>query len=191
MERCTTAGGGVLLARRFAFPAHESRRPKIMTCGPGPPCRGWSAAGFGGGEEALFHKRWRAPHAAVRLLRTRRLTPEEYDSWAQAPVPEADPLLSAETERHNDSLLAWRFAFPTLGDQRTSCMTCGAGLPRHWLGTSVCTGGDFPWHFGARTGESAFKKGFILRVAVVPSLLPHSRCPFASELSMPLCLQGL
>jgi hypothetical protein len=71
-------------------------------------------------------------------------------------MPEADPLLSAEAKRRSDLLLAWRFAFPALGDQRTSCMTCGAGLPRHWLGTPVCTGGDFPWRFGARAGESAF-----------------------------------
>jgi hypothetical protein len=55
---------------------------------PGPRARGWSAA-FGGGEEAHYHRRWRAPYAAVRLLRTRRPTPKEYDSWARAPVPEA------------------------------------------------------------------------------------------------------
>jgi hypothetical protein len=35
----------------------------------------------------------------------------EHDSWAWAPVPEAGPLLSVETKRHGDSLLAWRFAF--------------------------------------------------------------------------------
>jgi hypothetical protein len=56
--------------------------------GPGPHARDWSAA-FDGGEEAHYHMQWRAPHAAVRLFRTRRLTPKEYDSWARAPVPEA------------------------------------------------------------------------------------------------------
>jgi hypothetical protein len=39
----------------------------------------------------IYHGWWRAPHAAVRLLRTRRPTPEEYDSWARAPVPGAGP----------------------------------------------------------------------------------------------------
>jgi hypothetical protein len=88
-------------------------------------------------------------------------------------------------------LLESRFAFSTLRDQRTSCMTCGARPPRHRLGTAVCIGGDFPWRFEARAGESAFKKGFIPRVAAMPLLLSHSLCPFASKLSTPLYLQGL
>jgi hypothetical protein len=37
----------------------------------------------------IYHGRWRAPHVVVHLLRTWRPTPEEYDSWARAPVPEA------------------------------------------------------------------------------------------------------
>jgi hypothetical protein len=52
--------------------------------GLGPHARGWSAA-FNGDEEA----RQFTPHVAVRLLRTRRPTPKEYDSWAWAPVSEA------------------------------------------------------------------------------------------------------
>ena len=84
--------------------------------GLGPHARGWSAAGFGGGEEAHhrrrwhaphvadwsaafgggeethYRRRWRAPHAAVRLLRTRRPMPKEYDSWARAPVSETGSL---------------------------------------------------------------------------------------------------
>jgi hypothetical protein len=52
--------------------------------GPGPRVRGWPAA-FGGDEEA----RRFAPRMAVSLLRTRRPTPKEDDSWVQAPVPEA------------------------------------------------------------------------------------------------------
>jgi hypothetical protein len=55
--------------------------------GSGPRVRGWAAA-FGGDKEAHYRRRWRAPHAAVRLLRTRRPTPKEYDSWAWAPVSE-------------------------------------------------------------------------------------------------------
>jgi hypothetical protein len=52
--------------------------------GLGPRVRDW-AVGFGGDEEAHYLRRWLAPHAAVRLLRTRRPTPKEYDSWARAP----------------------------------------------------------------------------------------------------------
>jgi hypothetical protein len=66
--------------------------------GPGPHVKNWSAA-FGEGEEAHYRRRWRAPHAAVRLLRIRRPTLEEYDSWARAPVSETGPLLSAKVKR--------------------------------------------------------------------------------------------
>jgi hypothetical protein len=55
--------------------------------------------------------------------------------------------------------------------------------PRHRLGDAVCIGGGFSWPFGARAEESTFKKGFIPRVSAMPSLLSHSLCPFASELS--------
>jgi hypothetical protein len=146
--------------------------------GPGPRARGWTTA-FGGDEEA----RRFAPRMAVRLLHTRRPTPKEDDSWAWALVPEAGPQLSVETKRHGDSLLVRKFAFSALGDQRTSCMTCGARPLRHRLGASVCIGGDFSWRFRARAGESTFKKGFIPRVAAMPSLLSHSLCPFASNVS--------
>jgi hypothetical protein len=44
----------------------------------------------------------------------------EHDSWAQAPVSEAGPLLLAETKRHGDSLLSWWFAFFALGDPHPS-----------------------------------------------------------------------
>jgi hypothetical protein len=56
--------------------------------GSGPRARGWGAT-FGGDEEAHYRERWRAPNTNVRLLRTRRPTPKEYDSWARAPAPEA------------------------------------------------------------------------------------------------------
>jgi hypothetical protein len=94
--------------------------------GPGPRVRDWSAA-FGGGEEAHYRRRWRAPHAAVRLLRTRRPTPKEYDSWAWAPVPEAGPLLLVEVKRRTTTgggvLLTWRFAFSAHGGRRPRSMT--------------------------------------------------------------------
>jgi hypothetical protein len=69
--------------------------------GPGPRVKGWFAT-FGGDEEA----RRFAPRVVVCLLRTRRLTPKEYDSWARAPVLEVGSLLSAKTKRHGGSLLA-------------------------------------------------------------------------------------
>jgi hypothetical protein len=52
--------------------------------GPSPRARRWSAAFDGDGEVRRF-----TPHVAVCLLRTRRPTPKEYDSWARAPVLEA------------------------------------------------------------------------------------------------------
>jgi hypothetical protein len=54
------------------------------------PVADWSAA-FGGVEKMYCRRRWHAPHAAVRLLRTRRPMPREYDPWALAPVQEAGP----------------------------------------------------------------------------------------------------
>jgi hypothetical protein len=62
--------------------------------GQGPRVRGWAAT-FGGDEEV----RWLAPRVAVCLLRTRRPTPKEDDTWAQAPMPEASPLLLAKMKR--------------------------------------------------------------------------------------------
>jgi hypothetical protein len=100
--------------------------------GPGPHVRGWAAA-FGGGEEAHYRRRWRAPHVTVSLLRTWRPTPKEYESWARAPVPEAGPLLSAEVKRRTTAdggvLLTWRFTFSAHGGQRPRSMTRGPRPP--------------------------------------------------------------
>jgi hypothetical protein len=105
--------------------------------GPGPRVRD-RAVGFGGGEEAHYRRRWRAPHTAVRLLRTRRPTPGEYDSWARAPVPEAGPLLSTEVKRRTTTgggmLFTRRFAFSAHGSQRPKSMTRGPRPPRQGLG---------------------------------------------------------
>jgi hypothetical protein len=38
MERRTTAGGGSLLAWRFAFSVLRDPHTSCMTCGLGPPC---------------------------------------------------------------------------------------------------------------------------------------------------------
>jgi hypothetical protein len=107
--------------------------------GLGPRVRGWPAA-FGGDEEA----RRFAPRVAVRLLRTRRPTPKEDDSWARAPVSEVGPLLSAEMKRCGGSLLAWWFAFFAHGDRRPRSMTHGPGPPCQRLG-----------HLGARQARSS------------------------------------
>jgi hypothetical protein len=96
--------------------------------GTDPRVRDW-AIGFGGGEEAHYRRRWRGPHAAVRLLRTWRPTPKEYDSWAWAPVSEAGPLLLAEMKRRGGSLLVWRFTFSAHRDRRPRSMTRGPEPP--------------------------------------------------------------
>jgi hypothetical protein len=105
--------------------------------GLGPRVRDW-AVGFDGGEEAHYRRQWRAPHAADRLLCTRRPTPKEYDSWARAPVPEVGALLSAETKGRITAgggvLLTRRFAFIAHGDRRPRSMTRGPGPPRQRLG---------------------------------------------------------
>jgi hypothetical protein len=138
--------------------------------GPGPRVRDW-AVGFGGGEEAHYRRRWRAPYAVVSLLRTRRPMPKEYDSWARAPVPEAGPLLSAEVKRCTTAgggmlltrrtgpllsaevkrrttagggmLLTRQFAFSAHGGRRPRSMTRGPGPPCQRLG-----------HPGARRARS-------------------------------------
>jgi hypothetical protein len=96
--------------------------------GLGPRVRDW-AVGFGGGEEVHYRGQRLAPHAAVCLLRTRRPTPKEYDSWAQASVSKARPLLSTEMKRRGGLLLVWRFAFFALKDRCPRSMTRGLGPP--------------------------------------------------------------
>jgi hypothetical protein len=125
--------------------------------GLGPRARGWSAA-FGGDEEA----RRFAPRVAVRLLRTRRLTPtpKEYDSWACAPVPEAGPLLLAEMKRCSGSLLAWRFAFFALGDLRPRSMTREPGPPCQRLGHLGACRARFSAASRGVSGGVFLKKGF-------------------------------
>jgi hypothetical protein len=88
-------------------------------------------------------------------------------------------------------LLLRRFTFFALEDQRASCMTCGTGPPCHRMDTPVCIGGDFSRRFEAGAGESAFKGGVHPSSSSHALLLSHSRRPLASELSAPLCLQGL
>jgi hypothetical protein len=64
--------------------------------GPSPCARDW-AVGFGGGEDAHYH-RWRcALHASVRFLRTQKPARQVHDMWAWAPMPEVGPLVAAKT----------------------------------------------------------------------------------------------
>jgi hypothetical protein len=125
--------------------------------GPGPRVRGQSAA-FGGDEEA----RRFAPRVAVCLLRTRRPTPKEYDSWARAPVLEAGSLLSAEMKRHDGLLLAWRFAFFVNGDRRPRSMTRGPGPLCQRLGRLGARRARFTVAFRGVSGGVFLKKGFPL-----------------------------
>jgi hypothetical protein len=95
-------------------------------------------------------------------------------------------------------LLVRRFTFFALEDQRASCMTCGTGPPCHMMDTPVCIGGDFSRRFEAGAGESAFKEGFIPRVAAMPCFSPtrgalspsSSLRPFAFKVSA-LCRHSL
>jgi hypothetical protein len=104
--------------------------------GPGPRVRDW-AVGSSGGEEMHYRRRWRAPHAAVRLLRTRRSTPEEYDSWARAPAPETGSpwrasgavLCGGPEESQNR-----RYDFSIPRSRRPRRMTLGLGPLRQRLG---------------------------------------------------------
>jgi hypothetical protein len=92
-------------------------------------------------------------------------------------------------------LLVRRFAFFALEDQRASCMTCGTGPPCHRMDTPVCIGVDFSRRFEAGAGESAFKEGFIPRVAAMPCFSPtrgvlspsSSLHPFAFKVSALRC----
>jgi hypothetical protein len=69
VKRRTTAGGSMLFMQRTGLLLSTETKRHI------------------------YRGRWRAPHAAVCHLRTRRPTPEEYDlwAWARAPVPEVGP----------------------------------------------------------------------------------------------------
>jgi hypothetical protein len=86
-------------------------------------------------------------------------------------------------------------AFFALEGQHASCMTCGPGPPCHGMDTPVCIEGGFSRRFEAGAGESAFKEGFIPRVAAMPCFSPtrgvlsppSSLCPFAFKVSALRC----
>jgi hypothetical protein len=151
--------------------------------GPGPRARGWSAA-FGGDEEAHYRRRWHAPHAMVRLLRTQRPTPKEYDSWARAPVPEAGPLLSVEMKRRTTAgggvLFTQRFTFPAHGGRRPRSMTRGPEPPCQRLGhLGACRARSSVVLWGVSWGNLSLKRDSPER----GSHSHHSQRPFALEFS--------
>jgi hypothetical protein len=115
--------------------------------GLGPRAKDW-VVGFGEGEEAHYRRRWHAPHAAVRLLRTWRPTLEDYDSWARAPVSETSPLHSAEVKRRTTAggsvLFTRRFTFSAHGGRYPRSITRRPGPPCQRLG-----------HLGARRARSS------------------------------------
>jgi hypothetical protein len=145
---------------------------------PSPRVRGWPAA-FGGDEEA----RWFAPRVAVRLLRTQRPTPKEYDSWAHAPMSEAGPLLSAEMKRCGGSLLAWWFTFSAHGGQRPRSMTLGPEPPCQRLGRLGARRASFSAASRGVSGGVLLKKGF----PECGSHSHHSLRPFAHMFSALFC----
>jgi hypothetical protein len=155
--------------------------------GPGPRVRDWSAT-FGGGEKAHYCRRWHAPHAVVRLLRTRRPTPKEYDSWARAPVLEAGPLLSAEMKRRTIAgvgvLFMRRFAFSANGGRHPRSMTRGPGPLCERLGhLDVCRARSSVALRGVSWGNLSLKRDSPER----GSHSHHSQHPFALEFSALFC----
>jgi hypothetical protein len=158
--------------RRFACSTNRNRRTKCMTCGHGPPCQrsdDWLRRSRGGvlpRGGSMLPVRW---FAFLTVSRGK-------DEGGALP-------------RGGSTLLVWRFAFFALEDQRASCMTCGTGPPCHGMDTPVCIGGGFSRRFEAGAGESAFKEGFIPRVAAMSCFSPtrdvlsppSSPRPFASR----------
>jgi hypothetical protein len=94
------------------------------------------------------------------------------------------------TAAGGDSLRVWRFAFSAPGDPHNSCMTCGLGPPCQRLDYF---GARWARFFAASRGASGrvfLEKGFASRVAVTLLHSLHSLCPFAFELSAPLCIRA-
>jgi predicted alpha/beta hydrolase family esterase len=63
--------------------------------GSGLRARDW-AVGFGGGEEAHYHRRWCTLHASVRLVRTQKPACQVHGMWAWAPMPEVGSLVAVK-----------------------------------------------------------------------------------------------
>jgi hypothetical protein len=109
-KRRTTAGGGALFTRRFAFSTHRNRRARCMTCGPGPPCQGL--------DRWLRRRRGGALPRGGSTLLVRR--------FAFLTIGRGEDEGGA-LPRGGSMLLVRQFALFALEDQRASCMTCGSG----------------------------------------------------------------
>jgi hypothetical protein len=81
-----------------------------------------------------------------------------------------------------------RFAFFALRDPHASCMTCGPGPPCHRLGCFGARRARFSVASRGASGRVFLEKGFTPRAAVTLSHPLQLLCPFAFELSMPLCI---
>jgi hypothetical protein len=76
------------------------------------------------------------------------------------------------------SLLMWQFAFSALGDQHTSCMTCGPGPPCHRLGCFGARRARFSTASRGASGGVYLEKGFTPRAAVTLSHSLPTTAPF-------------
>jgi hypothetical protein len=136
-----------------------------------------------------FWRSWRGalPRVVVRLLHTRRPARHLYDLWAQALCHRLGGCFRRRWRGTlpRAAVRLWRFAFSALGDQHTSCMTCGPGPPCHRLG---CFGACWARFSAASRGASRgvfLEKGFTPRAAVTLSHSFQLLRPFAFELSAP------
>jgi hypothetical protein len=86
---------------------------------------------------------------------------------------------------------SWRFAFSALRGPHTICMTCGPGPSCHRLGCFGVRRARFPAASRGASGRVFLEKGFTPRAAAMLSHSLHLLCPFAFELSGPLCLCAL
>jgi hypothetical protein len=149
-----------------------------MTCGPGSPCQRL--------DRWLQRRRGDALPRGGSMLLVRRFAfltvgRSEYEGVV---LP-----------RGGSTLPVRRFAFFALEGQHASCMTCGTGPPCHGMDTPVYIGGGFSRCFEAGAGESAFKEGFIPRVAAMPCFFPtrgilspsSSLRPFVFKVSASRC----
>jgi hypothetical protein len=82
---------------------------------------------------------------------------------------------------HDSLLPGWRFAFSTLGDRCSRCVTCGPGAR-----ADRALGARRMGFLGARAVEPSLKRGFALRSAVTLSHFLQLLRPFTFESSGPL-----
>jgi hypothetical protein len=106
MKRCTTAGGGSLLAWRFAFTALRDPHTSCMTYGPGPPChrlgcfgvhRARFSAASRGASGRVFLEKGFTPRLVVTLSHSLQLL-RPFSFELSAPLCIRVPLLSTAVD---------------------------------------------------------------------------------------------